>query len=87
MSTPIASTMTPPSVTTTSEERSETCRKRCRTQAIVSSSITTTIPATISARLTLEMMNGNEWKTPPSAVAPPVIVPRTKKLPGTLRKR
>jgi hypothetical protein len=31
-------------VTTSSEERSETCRNLCRTQAMATSSIATTIP-------------------------------------------
>src|SRR3954447_22525561 len=45
--------------------------------AITTSSIATTTPATISAVLTSSMRNGSEWKRPPSAVAAPVIVPRT----------
>jgi hypothetical protein len=60
IATPIDSTITPPSVTTSSEERSETCRNLCLTQAIATSSIATTIPATTSAWLTLVMMKGRE---------------------------
>jgi len=39
IATPIASTMAPPRVTTTIEERKLTCRNRCRTWAIANSSI------------------------------------------------
>lgn len=60
IATPIASTIAPPSVTTTSEERKLTCRKRWRTKAMANSSIATTMPATISARLTSPMRNGSE---------------------------
>ena len=44
MPTPIASTIAPPTVTTSSDERIETSRKRLRTQAIANSSTATTAP-------------------------------------------
>ena len=62
---PIASTITPPTVTNSSEERIEMCRKRFLTQAITSSSTATTQPATISAVWTSEMRNGSVWKMLP----------------------
>ncbi len=56
---PIASTIAPPTVTTSSDERIETSRKRLRTHAITNSSTATTQPATISALWTLEIRNGS----------------------------
>ena len=75
--TPIASTIRPPTVTTSSDERIETSRKRLRIQAITNSSTATTAPATISALWTSGIRNGSVWNSPPSAVMPPVIDPRT----------
>ena len=59
MATPMASTIAPPTVTTSSEDRIETCKKRLRIQAIANSSTPTTAPATISAWLTLEIRKGS----------------------------
>src|ERR1700722_6886696 len=65
MPTPIASTIAPPTVTTSSDERIDTSRKRFLTQAIANSSNATTQPATSSALLTSEMRNGSGGKKPP----------------------
>ena len=44
MATPIASAITPPTVTTSNDERIDTCRNRLRTHAIPNSSTATTQP-------------------------------------------
>jgi hypothetical protein len=60
IATPMASTIAPPRVTATSDERSVTLKNLDRTKAMTNSSIPTTTPATSNARFTLLMMNGRE---------------------------
>ena len=74
MPMPIPSTITPPTVTTSSDERIDTSRNRLRTHAITNSSTATTAPATIRALLTSEMMNGSVWKMLPNTVIAPFVI-------------